>query len=302
MFNTAARLRKTFQKLPCPVKHFLLTLNWWTLEKPVIISFLYKQKALSFSIFLISRFHHGYRWHQILFFLLIMCTIKIHLAEFRELARWPGFNLQIKKCLCFSFIFPIYWLIFLFFSQESKLALGNKATRVKCYDRNPNAVQPIQMFQEQLSASAGAEQRAQHRQVTALLRWILAGQQSCQQSFQSRGWWWYLGCILLRDGAGDRGCKYYWRTWHGPKVWLTGSNKKGMFLCVCYMGWVLQTGLQVHLRKQGLQQHIPSLVQGLSLSWVLLWSGCSVSGLVLVLVYYNVHYTQGTVSCIWGAC
>lgn len=88
-------------------------------------------------------------------------------------------------------IYLSYLLTFFtfFFPQESKLALGSKATRVKCCGRNPSAVQPIQMFQEQLSASAGAEQRAQHRQVTALLRWILAGRQSCQQSYQSRWWW-----------------------------------------------------------------------------------------------------------------
>lgn len=51
-----------------------------------------------------------------------------------------------------------------FFFQDNKLALGNKATREKGCGRNPSAVQPIQMFQEQLSAPAGAEQRAQHRQ------------------------------------------------------------------------------------------------------------------------------------------
>lgn len=223
-----------------------------------------------------------------------MCTIKIHLAQFRVLVRWPGFNLQIKICLCFWFICPIYWLFF----QDNKLALGNKATRQKCCGRNPGAVQPIQMFQEQLSGSAGAG--------------LSRGVSTCRQQHCLDGSWLAskaaragggsdLSCILLRDRAEDRGCKYYWRTWHGPKAWLTGSNMKGM-LCECYMGWALQTGLQVHFRKQGIWHHIPSLVQGLSLSWVLLWSGCSGSGLVLVLVYYNVYYTQGTASCIWGDC
>lgn len=107
-----------------------------------------------------------------------------------------------------------------------------------------------------------------------------------------------FSCILLIDGAWDRGCKYYCWNWHGPKVWLTGPNKTGMFLWVCYMGWVPQTGLQAHFRKQALQQHIPSLARGLSLGWVLLWSGCS--GLVLLLVYDNVCYTQGTASFVWG--
>lgn len=96
------------------------------------------------------------------FFLFVMCTVKIHLAQLRVLVRWPGFNLQIKIHPCFLIYFS--YLLTFFFFQDNKLALGNKATREKGCGRNPSAVQPIQMFQEQLSASAGAEQRAQHRQ------------------------------------------------------------------------------------------------------------------------------------------
>lgn len=151
----------------------------------------------SLSIFLIITFHHGYRWHKILFFLSSVCTIKIHLAPLRVLVRWPGFNLQIKTCPCFWFICPIYWLFFFF--QDNKSALGNKATREKCCGRSPSAVQPIQMFQEQPSASSGAEHRAQHRQVAALLRWVLAGQQSCK----SRWCWWPQLHFIERWSSGQ---------------------------------------------------------------------------------------------------
>lgn len=123
------------------------------------------------------------------------------------------------------FLIYLPYLLLFFPHQDNNLTLGSKATDEKCCGRNPRLSRCSRSScQPQLGLSRGLSTgRWQHCRGGS---WLASKAARAGAAGGDLSW------VLLGDGAGDEGCKYYWRTWQGPEAWLTGSNKKGMFLCV----------------------------------------------------------------------